>query len=95
MFKFGRKPGMFKIMYPGSDVVFINKSKRKKKRNRNRSTKTSDSPRGIPFQDPLEKYLDMLHRLRKRNAEDTSSSRKSESNKSIKLKKKKKKKSKR
>ena len=65
MFKYGRKP-MFKIMYPGSDVVFVNKNKRKKKA-KNRSTKSSESPRGIPFQDPLEKYLDMLHRLRKRN----------------------------
>lgn len=94
LFNLRRKiPRMYKMLYPDRDIVIINKRKR---RSKNRRTKSSESPKGIPFKDPLEKYLDMLHKLRKRNGEDTSSSRQSESNKSsaqsIKLGKKKKKK---
>ena len=78
----------YKISFPDSKPIIIRKlTKHRKYKGK---TNSSDSPKGIPFKDPLENYLGMIQKLRKKTQKVSA---KSDSNKKkikpIKLKKKK------
>jgi len=54
----------YKLSFPDSKPIIIRKlTKHRKYKGK---TNSSDSPKGIPFKDPLENYLGMIQKLRKK-----------------------------
>lgn len=66
VFKIKRpKQRTYKISFAQPRPIIIKESSKFLK-NKTKSNKSTDSPKGIPFQDPLESYLAMIQKLRKK-----------------------------
>ena len=90
IFKIKRpKERTYKISFGQPRPIIIKESSSKFFRKKNK-TKSTDSPKGIPFQDPLESYLAMIQKLRKRTQAPPEQSDKDKKSKPSKAKKKKK-----
>ena len=59
------KQRTYKISFAQPRPIIIKESSKFLK-NKTKSNKSTDSPKGIPFQDPLESYLAMIQKLRKK-----------------------------
>ena len=67
VFKIKRpKQRTYKISFAQPRPIIIKESSKFLK-NKSKSNKSTDSPKGIPFQDPLESYLGMIQKLRKKS----------------------------